>query len=116
MPQFIKPVATVPGTLDEQLATVWRLLESPKAAEAALSGTREFLKREGDRALVVFDMVLVPQAPVTPYTPRAVAIGLKNEHTLLFDADRLTWIAWWHEGFLSNQIRQALGVASEGIT
>src|SRR5262249_37711538 len=30
-----------------------------------------------------------------------LAIGLKNEHALLFDTDRLTWIAWWHKGFIS---------------
>src|SRR4029077_3474889 len=34
-------------------------------------------------------------------TPRAVAIGLKNDHALLFDTDRLTWLAAWHRGFLS---------------
>lgn len=101
MPQFIKPVETVSGTLDEQLAMIWRLLASPRAAEVALSGTKEFLKRQGERALVVFDMVLVPGAPATPYTPRGVAIGLKNDQTLLFDADRLCWLAWWQQGFLS---------------
>lgn len=101
MPQFLQPVATTPGTLDEQLATLWQLLGSTKVGEVAAFGTREFLKREGDRALVVRDMVLLPDAPGTPYTPRALAIGLKNDHTLLFDTDRLTWLSWWRGGFLS---------------
>ena len=101
MPRFLLPVATAPGPLAAQLATVWRLLGSPRVAEAAAAGTREILKRQGDRALVVRDMVLVPEAPETPYTPRGVAIGLKNDHSLLFDADRLTWLAWWRGGFLS---------------
>jgi mono/diheme cytochrome c family protein len=101
MPQFLQPVATIPGTLDEQLSTLWELLGSTRVAEAAAQGTREILKRQGERALVVRDMVLLPGAPETDYTPRGVAIGLKNDHALLFDADRLTWLACWHRGFLS---------------
>jgi mono/diheme cytochrome c family protein len=100
MPQFVQPVATVAGTLDQQLATLWQLLGSTRVAEAAAQGTREILKRQGDRAMVVRDMVLLPDAPETIYTPRAVAIGLKNDHALLFDTDRLTWLAAWHRGFL----------------
>jgi mono/diheme cytochrome c family protein len=101
MPQFLQPVATVPGTLEQQLSTLWALLGSTRVAEAAAQGTREILKRQGDRALVVRDMVLVPGAPETEYTPRGLAIGLKNDHALLFDTDRLTWLASWHGGFLS---------------
>jgi mono/diheme cytochrome c family protein len=101
MPQFLHPVATTRGTLDEQLATLWELLGSTRVAEAAAQGTREILKRQGDRPLVVRDMVILPGAPDTDYTPRGVAIGLKNDHALLFDTDRLTWLAYWHEGFLS---------------
>ena len=101
MPQFLQPVATVPGTLEDQLNALWQLLGSTHVNEVAAFGTREFLKREGDRALVVRDMVLLPDAPGTPYTPRALALGLKNDHTLLFDTDRLTWLAWWRGGFLS---------------
>jgi hypothetical protein len=51
--------------------------------------------------MVVRDMILVPGAPDTEYTPRGVAIGLKNDHALLFDTDRLTWLACWHRAFLS---------------
>jgi hypothetical protein len=51
--------------------------------------------------MVVRDMVLLPGAPDTEYTPRGLAIGLKNDHSLLFDTDRLTWLASWHHGFLS---------------
>ncbi|MDR3637307.1 MAG: c-type cytochrome, partial [Isosphaeraceae bacterium] len=101
MPQFLQPVATAPGTLDDQLDTLWQLLGSTQVGEVAAFGTREILKRDGDRALVVRDMVLLPDAPATPYTPRALAIGLKNDHSLLFDADRLTWLSWWRGGFLS---------------
>jgi mono/diheme cytochrome c family protein len=101
MPQFLQPVATISGTLDEQLSTLWELLGSTRVAEAAAQGTREILKRQGERALVVRDMVLLPGAPETEYTPRGVAVGLKNDHALLFDTDRLTWLAFWHRGFLS---------------
>ena len=101
MPQFLQPVATVPGTLEQQLSTLWELLGSTRVAEAAAQGTREILKRQGDRAMVVRDMVLLPGAPDTEYTPRGLAIGLKNDHSLLFDTDRLTWLASWHHGFLS---------------
>ena len=84
MPQFLQPVATVPGPLDQQLSTLWQLLGSTRVAEAAAQGTREILKRQGDRAANVRDMVLLPGAPETEYTPRGVAIGLKNgRHSLL---------------------------------
>jgi len=103
MPQFLQPVATanLSGTLDRQLDTIWQLLGSTRVAEAAAQGTREIVKRQGDRPMVVRDMVLLPDAPDTEYTPRGVTIGLKNDHTLLFDTDRLTWLAAWHRGFLS---------------
>src|SRR5262249_45519025 len=101
MPQFLKPVEGVPGTLDDQLALIWRLLGSSDLAEVAASGTREVLRREGDRALVVRDMVLMPGLPDTAYTPRALAVGFKNEASLLFDTDRLGWLAAWRGGFLA---------------
>jgi hypothetical protein len=100
MPQFLQPVATTSGTVNEQLSILWELLGSTRVAEAAAQGTREVLKRQGDRATVVRDMVLLPDAPDTEYTPRGVAIGLKNDHALLFDTDRLTWLGFWHRGFL----------------
>jgi hypothetical protein len=46
-------------------------------------------------------MVVFPQAPGSPYTPRGLAIGLPGGNSALFDTDRLAWIAWWHGGFLS---------------
>ncbi len=101
MPQFLHPVATVSGTLTQQLSSLWELLGSTRVAEAAAQGTREILKRQGDRVTVVRDMVLLPGAPDTEYTPRGLAIGLKNDQALLFDTDRLTWLAFWHRGFLS---------------
>ncbi len=101
MPQFLKPIEPVGGTLDDQLKAIWQLLGSDSLAEVAASGTREILKREGDRPLVVRDMVLIPNLPGTPYTPRGLAIGLKNDVSLLFDTDRLGWLASWHGGFLS---------------
>jgi mono/diheme cytochrome c family protein len=101
MPQFLQPVATLPGPLDRQLDTIWQLLGSTRVAEAAAQGTREIVKRQGDRPMVVRDMVLLPGAPDTEYTPRGVTIGLKNDHALVFDTDRLTWLAAWHRGFLS---------------
>jgi mono/diheme cytochrome c family protein len=101
MPQFLQPAPTVAGTLEQQLATLWELLGSTRVAEAAAGGTREILKRQGERAVVVRDMVLLPGAPDTEYTPRGVAIGLNNDHALLFDTDRLTWLGFWHRGFLS---------------
>ncbi len=100
MPQFLKPVEVHPGTLDDQLATIWTLLGSERVAEAAAFGTREILKRQGDRAMVVRDMVLLPEKHVA-YNPRGLAIGLKNDQSLLFDTDRLAWVAWWNGGFLS---------------
>lgn len=101
MPQFVLPVATVPAPLADQLDTIWRLLGSARVAEVAAFGTRAILERQGDRALVVRDMVVLPDGPGGPYNPRGLAIGLKNGHSLLFDADRLAWVSWWRGGFLS---------------
>lgn len=101
MPQFLKPIAGEPGALDEQLSSIWRLLGGGSLAEEMASGTREVLRRTGERAAVVRDMVLLPDGPDTPYNPRALVVGLKNDFTLLFDADRSSWIAWWRGGFLS---------------
>jgi hypothetical protein len=100
MPQFLQPAPGSAGTLDDQLSGLWRLLGSNSLSEVAASGTREVLRREGDRALVVRDMVLVPGLPDTEYTPRGLAIGLKNGFSLLFDTDRLCWLAAWRGGFL----------------
>src|SRR4029077_8941321 len=90
-------------------ATIWQLVGSPRVAEVAAFGTREILKREGDRAMVVRDMILVPEAPGTPYTPRGLTLGLKNDQSLLFDTDRLTWLAWWHKSFVSRTKSGRLG-------
>lgn len=100
MPQFLQPIAGVPGTLDDQLDDLWAVLGSPKVAEVARLGTRSVLRHDGKRPLVVRDMVLVPGLPGGPHTPRGLAIGLKNGQSLLFDTDRLGWLAAWREGFL----------------
>jgi hypothetical protein len=101
MPQFLKPIAGEPASLDDQLSSIWQLIGGGSLAEELASGTREVLRRTGERATVVRDMVLLPDGPDTPYNPRAVVVGLKNDFTLLFDADRLSWLAWWRGGFLS---------------
>jgi hypothetical protein len=101
MPQFLQPVPTQPGTLDEQFDAIWQLLGSGRVSELAALGTRELLRQEGERAAVVRDMLVFPQAPGSPYTPRGLAIGLAGGNSALFDTDRLAWIAWWHGGFLS---------------
>jgi mono/diheme cytochrome c family protein len=100
MPQFLKPLPDPPGSLDDQLATIWQLLGSPRLDELVAFSTRERLKPQGDRALVVRDMVVLPDGPGSPYNPRGLAIGLKNGHSLLFDTDRLAWVAWWQGGFM----------------
>jgi len=101
MPQFIKPIETQSGSLDDQLNLIWRLLASGKLNEVASASSRVVLKHDGDRALIVRDMVLLPDAPDTKFIPRSLAIGLKNDQTLHFDADRLSWLSWWHKGFLA---------------
>jgi mono/diheme cytochrome c family protein len=101
MPQFLQHVPMQPGTLDDQLEAIWQLLGSGRVSEFAAFGTRELLSQQGQRAAVVRDMVVFPKAPVSPYTPRGLAIGLEGGHSALFDTDRLAWLAWWHGSFLS---------------
>jgi hypothetical protein len=45
--------------------------------------------------------MIVPEEAPQEYYPRGLAIGLKGDRSLLFDADRLSWIQWWDEGYLS---------------
>lgn len=101
MPQFLKPIEGVPGSLDDQLAALWTLLGTDSLADVVSPAARATLRRDGDRPLVVRDMVRVPGLPDSPYTPRGLAVGLKNDASLLFDADRLTWLAAWRGGFVS---------------
>jgi mono/diheme cytochrome c family protein len=102
MPQFLQPVATRPGTLDDQLDAIWGLLGSERLSEVAASGTREVRRPGKGRAEVVRDVVVLPDRPVDRgHFPRGLAIGLENGQSLLFDADRLAWVSWWHGGFLT---------------
>ncbi len=101
MPQFLQPVATQPGTLDQQLGAIWSVLGREDLEQLASFGTREIRRPSADRAEVVRDMVLVPgQNESIHYYPRGLAIGFANGQSLLFDTDRLSWVAWWHRGFL----------------
>ncbi len=101
MPRFVEPIRTVSNqTFDEQLASIWALLGTDRAERLASEGLKERLVRDGERALVVRDMVVDERFPGSPYRPRAIAIGLANGHSLLFDADRLSWTAGWKDGFL----------------
>ncbi|WP_235905169.1 c-type cytochrome [Tautonia marina] len=100
MPQFLLPAPGVEGTVHEQLGAVWEALGDPRLVESASTATRQFLVRQGDRAQVVRDMI-VPEETPRAYYPRGLAIGLKGDRSVLFDTDRLSWIQWWDEGFLS---------------
>ncbi len=70
MPQFVTAISSEPGDLDDQLGRIWQLLESDRVSELTAYGTRQILRSQGDRAIAVRDMVLVPEAPGT-YFPRA---------------------------------------------
>ncbi|RUL89560.1 cytochrome c1 [Tautonia sociabilis] len=100
MPQFLLTVPGTEGTLPQQLGSIWDALGDPEIARLSSTAARQFLVRQGDRALVVRDLVVSPDSPAESY-PRAVAIGLIGDRSLLFDADRLSWIRWWDRGFLS---------------
>jgi mono/diheme cytochrome c family protein len=103
MPQFVQPVPGQPGELGEQLDVLWSALgDDPVALVGA--GVATQVRRPGkDRAEVVHDMVVLDESvPIeSRYVPRAVAIGLPNGRSLLFDADRLAWVAAWRGGFLT---------------
>ncbi len=101
MPQFLKPIETLPGDLESQRAAIWDLLSDPKLPALAALGTRQILKVDGDRAMVVRDMVLIDGLAGGPHVPRGLAIGFKNGRSLLFDTDRIGWVAAWKSGFLS---------------
>ncbi|MEW4567123.1 hypothetical protein AB1L88_04580 [Tautonia sp. JC769] len=100
MPQFLLPAPGIEGTISEQLGAVWEALGNPGLVENASTSTRQFLERQGDRALVVRDMILPDNAPLA-YYPRGLAIGLKGDRSVLFDTDQLIWVQWWDQGFLS---------------
>jgi hypothetical protein len=100
MPQFLQPAPGHEGTLDDQLRRIWIGLGSPRLPELAAIGTRDVLRQKGDRAWVVRDMVVHPELPGN-HLPRGLVIGLKGDDSLLFDTDRLSWVAWWRGGFLN---------------
>jgi cytochrome c2 len=100
MPRFVQAINSEPGTFEEQLGTIWNLLGSDRVSKVSAFGTRELVKRDGDRAMIVRDMVVDENLPESAYVPRGIAFGLKNGHSLLFDADKLSWLANWQGGFV----------------
>lgn len=101
MPQFLQPVAALPGTLDDQLDAIWALLGRDRLDGLASPASRQVRRPTGERAEVVYDMILVPDSSGTVrHYPRGVAIGFGNGHSVLFDSDRLSWVAWWRGDFV----------------
>ena len=100
MPQFLTPAPGVDGSIDAQLGAVWDALGDDRLAERTSMATRQFLVPPEDRDLVVRDMIVPEDTPSRHY-PRGLVVGLRGGGSLLFDADRLSWIRWWDGGFLS---------------
>ncbi len=103
MPQFLQPLPVAEGTLEQQLELIWRLLGSPRVAEATAAVSRQRVPKDAQRPRVVRDMVILNEVPPPNdgHTPRALAIGLANDQTLLLDTDRLAWLSFWSDGFLT---------------
>ena len=99
MPQFLLPAPGNPGTLDEQLDALWKALGDERLTTLASDVGRQSLERQGERPLVVRDMIVTAEGP-GGYHPRGIALGLVGDRSLLFDADRLAWVRWWDGGFL----------------
>jgi mono/diheme cytochrome c family protein len=97
MPSYQKPV---PGVLDEdvnrQLAVLWEALHDDRFEAPSDPSQVEqlWLLTEHDPARIVRDVFTVAEENGGGTLPRAFAVGLPNQHALLFDLDFATVREW----------------------
>ncbi len=97
MPSFEKPV---PGILDgdhgKQLAAIWDALNDPNFTVPTNPAVVEqyFVVRPGEQPRIVRDVFTNHDAD-GGHTARSFAVGLPNQHNVLFDLDTFSLRQWW---------------------
>ena len=91
MPAIRRPVAhDPPQTLPEQFVTLWRALADSEFVPPTVVSRYEqtVAVQPGESPRIIRDVFLEEGAKVTESTARAMAVGLKNRLSVLFDLDR----------------------------
>jgi len=90
----------VKGVLDDnpqrQFETLWRTLNDPRFQPPTdIGSVEQFVYVEPNQpARIVRDVFTNSEANGGGYIPRAFAVGLNNQHNLLYDLDSLTVRSW----------------------
>jgi len=108
MPSYLKSVPGVlDGNIDTQLSAIWDALNDPNfTVPTSPSAVEQFLvTRSGDPARIVRDVFTHPSPAPHNYTPRPLAVGLENGHTLVFDMDAFC-VRQWLLGDMARQRTQ----------
>jgi mono/diheme cytochrome c family protein/glucose/arabinose dehydrogenase len=88
--------------LETQLSALWLGLNTPGFQVPALQAVQSLSAIHADRPIVLRD--LIEHGPKNT-TPRPMAIGLTNGHSLLLDLDRMNLRRWWLGDFAQEQTR-----------
>ena len=103
MPGYERPFPELLGSqIQPQLAALWEALHdpSPQRPLDVASLQQSLVVRSGEPARIVRDVFALPTAGRPDATvPRAFAVGLNNQHNILFDLDTFVVREWWQGGF-----------------
>ena len=97
MPSFDKPVAGIlDGHNERQLAAVWDALNDPNFTVPTNPAVVEqyLVVQPNSPARIVRD-VFTNHKSDGGYTPRAMAVGFANRHSVLLDLDTFSLRQWW---------------------
>lgn len=103
MPGYERPFPNLlGGHIQPQLAALWEALHDPNPQRPldVASLQQSLVVRSGEPARIVRDVFSLP-TPENPNAtvPRAFAVGLNNQHNILFDLDSFAVREWWRGDF-----------------
>lgn len=103
MPGFERPFPGLLGSqIQPQLAALWEALHDPNPTRPldVSSLQQSWVVRAGEPARIIRDVFALPQTKDTDvYVPRSFAVGLNNQHNILFDLDTFAVREWWQGNF-----------------
>ena len=118
MPSYEKPVAGIlKDQLDLQLQTLWDTLNNEKTVPAVDgSSVEQILTMEpGQPARIVRDVFQIGDVN-SRFVPRALAVGLHNGQSILFDLDRMSLVSWWTGDFARQRTQGKSWFWEPGVT
>ncbi|MDB5338955.1 MAG: Cytochrome c, partial [Planctomycetaceae bacterium] len=112
MPGFERPFpGLLDGKIQPQLWALWLAANDANVTRPVdvSSLQQSWLVRAGEPARIVRDVFALPpnedlhaggpDRPADTYLPRAFAVGLNNQHNMLFDLDTFAVREWWQGNF-----------------